>query len=358
VDAALAPDAAIDRDGGPSPSDAGPPPGCSAADLDACEYAIERAEVEVLEGLTLRDPELERDNDLLLRYPAGATEPLPVVIYSHGGELNDGGHRSARAWGEAIAAAGYLFIHVEHAEATAAQARTLCLMAGALEEECAPELFNVAQVAKPRDVIMLLDDLENIASRLEVMAGVQIDPDRVVTMGHSSGSQPGLVLAGTVRELTPSLPRFMAFDDRPIATIALSPQGPGFGGFFELPAETSWSNVTRPTLVMTGDNDINSGNDELTGPIRRRAWENLPGGNGDQFLLYSHLEEGVGAHPTYNLGDVRSGDPRLIDLSRALVSVARAFLDHIVRGDAAALEYLSSEHPAILAGSDTDWLAK
>jgi hypothetical protein len=161
-----------------------------------------------------------------------------------------------------------------------------------------------------------------------------------------------------VIDLGEPLRRFTLPDDRPLAHIALSPQGPGSYGYFEENGESSTQSVTRAMLVMTGNNDRNSGND-LLGVVRRETWENLPGGNSNQYLFHSNLPEGVGRHVTYNLHDYQSDDLRVRDLSRALASVARAFLDHIVLGDPMGAAYLASTSPLILAGLEvTELLVK
>ena len=103
---------------------------------------------------------------------------------------------------------------------------------------------------------------------------------------------------------------------------------------------------------MTGDNDWKSGNPDLLGAIRRQAYDELPGTNGDQRLLYSLLPIGVGSHGTYNLGDRDSSDPALVQLSLALQSAARAFADEVALGSVEAKAYLDSDALSILAGPE------
>lgn len=100
---------------------------------------------------------------------------------------------------------------------------------------------------------------------------------------------------------------------------------------------------------MTGDNDVKPSKPDLTGADRRIAYERQPA-DGSRYLLYSKLPPGVGGHPTYDLEDLASADPRVVRLSRAIQSTARAFLDATLNGDAAAKAWLESDHAAVLAG--------
>ncbi|MEJ7596674.1 MAG: hypothetical protein WKG01_02090 [Kofleriaceae bacterium] len=337
--------------------DAAPVDPCNDLDGAGCEYASPAHPVAMIEGYTVEDPILVRANPILLRYPTDATGPLPIVVWSHGGDFDNNGHHLNDAWGETIAAAGWAVIHVAHTVPDATQIRAMCIHAGVSMAECTASTFQPASVARPRDVIALLDDLPAITARLRDLTGIEIDATRVVVAGWSAGSQAPLVLAGAVRTITPSLTRFAFSDPRPLAAIALSPQGPEFSGFFETATDNSWSAIGKPVLVMTGDNDLNPSNPTLSGGIRRRAFDDLTGGRLDQHLLYSPLPDGVGGHNTYNLGDAASDDVQLVRLSSALSSTLRAFLDRSI-GDPAGAAYLASDLPARLAGSATEWSSK
>jgi hypothetical protein len=136
----------------------------------------------------------------------------------------------------------------------------------------------------------------------------------------------------------------------------MSPTGPGFGGFYENSAETSWDDMRGPFYMATGQNDVKPLKPTLNGPVRRRPFETQPA-DGQRRLLYSNLAVGVGGHGTYNLEDEGSPDGRLARLSRAIGSVARAFLDASLRGDAAADAWLASANARVLAG-EADWVTR
>jgi hypothetical protein len=354
-------EAPLDADDAGSPADAGAgaPNECSDTSFDACRYQGSVHTVRQLDAGTVHDPLLDRDNPIVVRAPGDAPGPFPVVVFSHGGELDDRGHLLSQVWGETIASFGYVVIHVGHTVPSRAETRRMCRLASVPIAECTNATFAVDAVARPRDVIAILDDLPRIASLLAADGGPAIDAERIAVAGWSAGSTTGLGLAGSVREISPTVTRFRIVDERPLAFIALSPQGPGFAAYFETETENSWQEIDRPVLVATGDNDINPSNDGLFGIIRREAYEDLPGGGLDQHLLYSHLAEGVGRHGTYNLGDLGSADPDLSRLSLALVSTAAAFLDAELRDDADAIAYLASSQPAVLAGAaHTEWVVK
>lgn len=331
-------------------------PVCNDADGVGCEYPFEAYVAGHLDGESVTDVANGRTNPITIRYPIGATGPRPVILWSHGGGLGDGGDLLSREWGDGFAEAGWVVIHVAHTNVTGAQVRSMCRFAHVPDPECTAGALQAEVLARPRDLIAILDDLPRLATVVHDRTGVDLAPERVIVAGWSAGSQGPLVLAGAMRAITPTLTHFQMPDPRPMAVIAISPQGPGFSGFFENGADTSWSQITRPVLVMTGDNDIKEVNPDLLGTIRRRAWDNLPGGNGDQHLLYSHIPAGIGEHGTYNLGDQGSDDPALVRLSAALLSTARAFVD-AVDGSTTAADYLGTQLPRRLAG-DAEWSTK
>ena len=141
---------------------------------------------------------------------------------------------------------------------------------------------------------------------------------------------------------------------RPAAAIALSPAGAGFGGFYDHGGDdSSWSTMRGPVLVVTGENDVKPDKPELTGAIRRQAFDRMPA-DGERHLLYSTLPVGVGGHGTYNLEDADDADPRVVSLTRAIASSARAFLDASLLGDDDAAEWLASDRARGLAG-EASW---
>jgi hypothetical protein len=104
-----------------------------------------------------------------------------------------------------------------------------------------------------------------------------------------------------------------------------------------------------------GTNDVKPASPELTGAVRRQAFDLQPA-EGNRYLLYSNLEVGIGGHGTYDLGDFDSPGP-LADLSLALTSSVLAFLDAELNGSDAAKAWLASDKALLLAG-DAEWSKK
>lgn len=330
-------------------------PGCVDCTWPSLERAITRLPANAADEVYIvRDSTTERALPLVVRFPTGQAGPAPVVLWSHGGGFADDGHTASTEWGEAIAAHGFVVIHVAHVTLTDDSRRALCRFAAVDAGECVPGELSFGTIARPRDLIAVLDDLAQVEAWVGERGGPAFDAGRVAIAGHSAGSQGGLVLGGAVRTLSATVTRYRDADPRVIATIGMSPQGPGHNGFFAEEDETSWDDVTLPALLITGVSDINRGNpDSPDGENRRLAFQHLPGGG--QYLLYAHTT--AGAHDTYNLGDIDAQNPELQSLNEAMTSTVRAFLDARLRDDGQAEAWLASDAPRILAG-DAEWLTK
>lgn len=328
---------------------------------ELCRYQTNSYSVKVMDGVSVTSTVTGRQVPLLIRYPTDAPGKRGVVLVSHGGGYNESGHKTSAEWGNTLAAHGFVAIHMAHVDLKGGgEGKILCMLGSVPESECLPSdrdteerPFLDTAVARPYDAKAVLDDLPRLAARLED-EGVQLDASRVAAAGWSAGSQIGLVLAGAARQLTPSVPDFTITDDRIKASIALSPQGPDHSGY----TQTSFAAITGPVLVMTGTNDQKDGVPDLTGAVRRQAYDLLSGGTGAHYMLYSTLPVGTGAHGSYNLGDVSSSDPRLVQLSEALSMTALAFLDAYLLDREEARAWLRTDAPRQLTGDNSEWLQK
>jgi hypothetical protein len=164
-----------------------------------------------------------------------------------------------------------------------------------------------------------------------------------------------LGLAGAVRPVSVELGNYSNPSDVPDAFLALSPQGPGDSRYFADDTATSWDAVRGPTLVMTGDGDLNPGND-IVGSERRLAFENMP--PGDKWLFYSTQDSERINHGTFNLGDLDSADPQIASLNEALVSTALAHLDAHLRDRQQAREWLQTDNVITIVDGAGDWESK
>lgn len=330
---------------------------CSETKLEACAYPARKVAVTELVVPPLTDPMTGRVLALLARIPKGEG-PMPLVIWSHGGGFNDKGHLLADTWGKALSTHGYAVLHVAHSSLDAETGKKLCEIGGVPANECGAETgeedtTGVIALVKARDVIAVLDALPAL-SKASVDAGNRpIDLDRVAVAGWSAGSRAPLITHGAVFYPSPSAKVLSMAHPLPVAAVALSPIGPGYAGFFDEGSSSTWSPTRGPIFIGTGDNDIKADKPDLLGKDRRIAYEKQPA-DGKRWMLYSKLPVGVGAHGSYDLGDIDSKDERLARLSAALLSSVRAFLDANVLGDPAAKAWLSTANAATLAG-EADW---
>ncbi|MEW6431289.1 MAG: hypothetical protein AB1730_07245 [Myxococcota bacterium] len=342
-------------DGGTGGGSGNPDGGCSEANLPACNYPVGAGTFTQRQS-TITDPVTGRVLPLLARVPAGSG-PFPVVVYSHGGGLLDQGHLQSTEWAESLAQHGFLTVNVGHVGLDTDAGVTLCGLAQVPMSECvAPtddDTDGLLALVKARDLTAVLDALPALKQTLEMAGGPQVDLAHVAVMGWSAGSRAPLIMHGATFHPSASAPLYSSPHNLPVAAVALSPTGPGYGGFFAETGNSSWDQVRGPVFTATGDNDVKPTKPGLTGPVRRVSWERQPA-DGTRWLLYSKLPPGVGGHSTYNLEDLTSTDPRLQRISYALRSAVLAFLDAQLKGDPAAAAYLASGDVLTLAG-DADW---
>lgn len=326
----------------------------------ACEYPSKGLSVSMSPDFMVTDEATGRVLPMRADIPSGAG-PFPVVIWSHGGGFSDTGHHQSTQWGATLAAQGYVVLHIAHVPPTAETGANVCAIAGIPVADCAPPA-NPDDVAdsgfialfKTLDVVAVLDELQAI-SDLSVSKGMAaLDLTKVAVAGWSAGSRAPLVTMGAKFYPVENSPApFSAPHPLPAAIVALSPIGPGYGGFFESATDDSWRGTRGPTLVCTGAMDLKASKPDLTGEDRRRAYEDQPA-DGTRWLLYSNLQKGQGGHPTFNLEDLDSPDPAVAAFSRSLSSTVRAYLDANLLGDEAATAWMASDNAKTIAG-DVDW---
>ncbi|MBK9030727.1 MAG: hypothetical protein IPL61_05205 [Myxococcales bacterium] len=347
LDAAGAADASPDS---PDPITVG---GCAPSDLDLCEwipapadrYAAAQPVTATLAYVDVTGA--SRTIEVAIRAPVGAPEPLPVVVWSHGG--NDGVMNALNVgteWAAILVAAGYVVIDVAHAPRDVASRQALCEQLGYDAAGCLT--FKYLHWDRPHDAARVFDFIEAQAAA-GPWAG-RIDAARIVYAGHSAGSGGVLMVDGAPRDYAGQLVSLR--DPRPIAFLANSPQGPGDEGF----VEASFAGCARPTLVNTGVGDDTN----VLGINRARSFDLMP--DGDKFRLY--LLEPAARHATFD----QSGDAcatysnqqgldagRCPTYQRWIASSALAFLDAYARDSAAARAYLASDNLTVLAGGAATW---
>jgi hypothetical protein len=325
-------DVAVDADAGAG--------ACDAADLATCRYTSDLAfEVGLAENLVLRDPARgDLPVPLLVRYPLGATDARPVVIWNHGGSASVEGRRRSGDWGQVLAAAGYVVIHPSRVPVVdPAPFQAECTAEGfAAPELCALFVENVK--FGPQTAVFVLDSLAAIEALVPDLAG-RLDTTRVIIAGHSAGSPMPLVLAGAVRVFDGGERR--DGDPRPVAFLVTGPHGPDYGGFEDGFREDSFHEIDdRPFLWITGRGDetgaVGASNHEPS-EARTAGW--LTSTRGDKYLSWDNDE--IAVHESMDLSKCDQSDVQRTHCD-AFAMLGVAFLDAVVRLRPEAAAYLAS----------------
>jgi hypothetical protein len=270
-----------------------PPPGC--AGFPNCLYSPQAQTTFTGAATSTTYRDLAGDNrivGLYLRIPEGISAALPVVIWSHPDTTTGDPSTRMALWSEATARAGYLTITVAHPLREVSRAAEICTRLRLEDEACFA--IGLANWDWPNDLREVLNWLERANTAADSPLRGRVDLRRIVVAGHDDGSNAAISLAGAKRLLvSQDRRRPNEFTDpRPVAFIALSPQGPLIDGFYDydyFQPNHSWMQVTRPVLMAfsAGDNTCPFGGQCAQGSSsarRRVAYDLLPAGN--KHLLY------------------------------------------------------------------------
>jgi predicted dienelactone hydrolase len=297
--------------------------------------------------------------------PAGAARSdisrtsIPWVIFSHG---LGGSRAGGRAWGEALAAAGYLAVHVQHPGSDEALWKgkppaqaALGLRDGATGEQLMARigdvrfvLDEVARRAKAQAVLMAPGSAGS--SPAAVLPWASINVPMVMMSGHSFGAVTTQALMGQ-RFGVPS--DDLAPEPRFVAAIAYSPSARQ-----PRPID-SFAAMGRPFMSITGTQDAEpellqtSGRERMLASARQVPYQEMPAGH--KYLL---VVEG-GDHMMFN-GEPDVGrrvrSPEMQEVQSRLVaagqSVVTLFADAYLRQDPNALARMQSATPVRLAPLD------
>ncbi len=306
-----------------------------------------------------------RSVEMLVRVPVGAREPMPVVVWSHGGaEGKESPATSMVEWSEATARAGYFTVSIAHAGRSGSSRGRLCPVVG-IPDEPACRNFKYLNWDRPHDIRAVLEELARLNAGGPFSR--RIDLDRIAVGGHSAGSGGAQTVAGAKR-LFADRPVDLS-DPRPIAFLAFSPQQPGAESFFDTKFQQprhSWSEVTRPVLTATGDGDSTCNPGPEPGSCvgdtpfgRRLGFQRMP--PGDKYQLYLHdadafhtLFELNGEKCVQLLGNAAKCD----EMVRWLSSTGLAFLDAYLRRSQAAMQWLQSDRIENASRGVAEWLRR
>ncbi len=296
-----------------------------------------------------------------IRSPIGLPAPLPVVIWSHGG--NDGKSNPLNVgveWSETLARRGYIVVSIAHEPRTNNQRDKLCeTLFGAGYDLSTCILFKYLHWDRPFDISAVIDKLELMNAQQGGVFFGKFDLEQIAVAGHSAGSGGTLSIAGAKRNFNTLVP-FTPEDQRPKVFMAFSPQQPGIEGFYDTDFKKpnhSWESINRPVLIATGDGDNLCLSDypgttytpgDCKGQLpygRRIPFERMPAGS--KYRLYFHDAEIF--HGLFDLNVSKCSQKnvnlaRCVEFSRELSAVAFAFLDSNLKGIPFATAWLNSDN--------------
>ncbi len=286
----------------------------------------------VFDGYTVTDAGRSRSFAIRVRYPVDAPLPLPLVLWSHGGNANAMGHLTHEEWGTRLASAGFAVIHIAHAPPAQ---DSHCVPLGIPPGECTVEAITTGSTLgaiwyhRPRDASAVLDDLPAIAAA----TGLRFDHSRIGIAGHSGGCHTVMQTAGAAVDFSPSVRQVTYSEPRIKAFLANSPQGIGILGM----SATSWGGILRPVMTSTGANDVGGVTDDPV--LRRDPFKGMV--PPDKYELY--LNSGDATHKVFGLNVVSgTGDRPLTQLEEYVWSSGLAFIDAYLRNMSPALGWLRS----------------
>lgn len=217
----------------------------SNAHSDVAIPASSRYPVASIDG-TARDGLRQRDVPYRVRAPTNLTGAVPIVLISHGGSGSRRGYTTGEHVGDALAASGFVAVHVGHLPSMNADTHL---------------------IDRPADVSVLLDRLEDGSLRLPTDFAGDPETSRVGHVGHSFGAYTSHAVGGAIFNQT--------YTDARIDAIApISPQGAGqFNAFDRGPDDNTWASVAIPAYNLVGEDEVDS---NPIGTIEEPGWRLTP----------------------------------------------------------------------------------
>jgi dienelactone hydrolase len=273
--------------------------------------------------LALDNPELERPLQMRVAYPE-APGSYPLIVLSHGnGCLQDLYVGFADHW----VSWGYVVIQPVHMDS-----REL----GFSMKGVTMEVMNQVISTRRQEVRFILDSLDQIEDSLPGLAG-QIDRDNLVIAGHSMGGGTAMSLSG-VRMIDPRDNSLVESDeDRFDALILISDPSNN-----RLMPNEAWKMAKVPTFIATGTEDFSTLGSR-DGVKNKSAYQLVT--NPDQ-LEQPHYYLNMDGSDHYLGGAICRSNvpgPRDLDAVNIINGSSTAFLDAYVKGDKAALKFLTAD---------------
>jgi len=218
----------------------------STSDQEAYKLADGSYAVETIDQ-TLHDPKRDKDLRVRVLFPK-ANGPFPVIVFSHGAGGSGQNYFPLTAF---WATHGYVVIQPTHDDSIALRRETGKQLPSGPRELIDEYRFNSDDWGnRARDISFVIDSLGELEKRVPELKG-KMDWKRIGVGGHSYGAFTTQMIGGALVDM-PNGPKAQSFrDERPRALMLLSGQGKNQNGL----TETSWKNMTRPMMSMTGKYD-------------------------------------------------------------------------------------------------------
>ena len=312
--------------------------GCAPAPVSRVEPVVAMdarpgGDVRVLETIW-RDDARSREVPVKVYLPAG-TDPAPAVIVSHG----LGGSREGLAYmGRALAAHGYVAVHVQHAGSDIEAAR-----AGPgqpMQNLAAAAGDPVVAINRFADIPFAVTELLRLNGQPGALRR-RIDGDHLAILGHSFGAVTSLAIAGhafpggqTVR------------DPRIDVAVALSPSPPR-----RQTSSEAYGGIDIPVLMFTGTADT-SPVDDFT-PERRQEPFGALNRAFRMLVVFDGADHGVFGGRAR--GPAESTDP---SIQAETARITLAFLDRFLKAQPADLAAIEAAADACLRVPGRLWSAE
>lgn len=286
---------------------------------------------------TVHDEARKRDIPLRIYLPA-ASDPSPVVLFSHGlGGSRENNPYLGRHW----SARGYVAVFLQHAGSDDSVWKDTppAQRMAAMTRAATPQNL----VLRAQDVAAALDQLAKWNQEESHALQGRLDLQKIGMSGHSFGAQTTQAVSG--QSFAVGGGRFT--DARIKAAIAFSPNAPRQGD-----ATTAFGSVKVPWLLMTGTKDT-SPIGSATVESRLAVFPALPVGDKYELVLDKAEHSAFGDRPLP--GDSEKRNP---NHHRVILALSTAFWDTYLRGDRTARTWLTGNEPRGLLETADKWQIK